>query len=84
MNKIFVVMVIAGMLICPVAGYAQYDSSDSGSSQSMQSEESQAQSNLSTEMSSDEAASKGAMDEMDNSMAGDSTSEQTAAEQENE
>ena len=84
MNKIFAVILVSGMLTCPVAVYAQYGSPESESSGSSLSEESQAQSNLSTEMSSDEAASKGAMDEMDNSMAGNSSSQQTAAEQENE
>ena len=84
MNKIFAVMVMAGLLICPVAGYAQYDSSVSGSSESSMSEESSMQSNLSGEMSGEESAAKAESDIADQATAGNSWSQQTAAEQEDE
>jgi hypothetical protein len=82
--KKLVFLVLAGLLISPLASFAQ-DSLESSvsqsSSDSIESEESRADSNLQAEMAGEEASGQSKMDIMDQSMAGNSTSQMTAAEQ---
>jgi hypothetical protein len=82
MSKMLVVIAAAALVVCPALGYAQYDSSDSGpSGQSYSAEEAHMQSNLSSEMASQEAGRQTEQNQMEESMAGNSESQQAATEQ---
>lgn len=83
MKKIFVLL-LAGILVLPAASFAQdslQSSVSRSSGDSMESEEAKAGSDLDAEMAGQEASGAQKMDIMDESMAGNSTSQMTAVEQ---
>jgi hypothetical protein len=83
MGKIFAVVVALGLLVSPVVCSAQNDSPDYTSAErEVSNEESHAQSNLATEMATQESAQQNQMSTIDETMAGNSSSQQDAVRQE--
>jgi hypothetical protein len=83
MKKILVLL-LAGILVFPAVSFVQdslQSSVSRSSNDSMESEESRADSKLEAEMAGQEASGERGMDIMDESMAGNSTSQMTAVEQ---
>ena len=87
MNRIFIVMAALIVMLAPAVSYAQDSSlqssvsASSGMESSVESEESRAASRTDSEIAWEEASGQRQMDIMDQSMAGNSTSQMTAAEQ---